>query len=345
MGDNKASSNQPLRIKTLASLFLKWILFLSIFLIGVPLPLQAKSHDRPAPVGVQTLVLHDGARNRDVPIKVYYPRGQSPALRFPVILFSPEAGSSKDAYGYLGNYWAQHGYVCVSLTHKGSDAFLLKRGRPLASLRAIIESTQKDENLINRPLDISFVIDSLPTIEDQVSNIKDRIDPTRLGVAGHSFGAYTALATAGAVVHLSDGTPRSFQDNRIVCFIALSSPGLSTLGFDAESFRPILRPVLTMSGSQDRGLNGEPADWRLETYKHLPLHHKFQIVIQGAAHMDFNDRQFDGSRGNTRYHSYIEKATLAFWDAYLKDNQTIQQQLSTGNFPPSKGVKAAVQFK
>ena len=325
--------------------FLKLALLGSVLLVGaLPSSLAAKPN-RPAPVGVQSLVLHDASRDRDVPVKVTYPRGQNSGPRFPVILFSPEAGSSKDAYGYLVNYWAQHGYTCVTLTHKGSDAFLLKRGKPLASLRAIIQSTQKDENLVNRPEDISFVIDSLPDIEESVPDLKDRIDPTRLGVAGHSFGAYTALAVAGAVAHLSDGTPRSFQDNRAVCFIALSPPGTSTPGFDAESFRPILRPVLTMSGSQDRGLNGEPAAWRQEAFKRMPLHHKFQIVLQGAGHMDFNDRQFDGSRGNTRFHPYIEKATLAFWDAYLKGSQPVQQELSLDAFPASKGVKATVQSK
>ncbi len=311
----------------------------------LPAALQAKPHVAKVVVNTQVLVLHDDARDRDVPIKIFDPRDADIPGRLPVILFSPEAGSSKESYGYLGRYWAEHGYLCVFITHKGSDTTLSKKGRPLASLRAIVLSTQKDENLTDRPLDISFIIDSLASIETKISDLQGRMDPTHIGVAGHSFGAYTALAVAGATAHLSDGSARRFQDNRVTCFEALSPPGTSTVGFDLESFRPILRPVLIIRGSQDHGLNGEPADWRAEVFKHLPAHHKFDIVLQGASHMDFSDRQLDGSRGGFRFHSYVEQATLAFWDAYLKGNQAVQQRLTAGTFPTCKGIKATIQVK
>jgi predicted dienelactone hydrolase len=314
--------------------------------LGLSAPkLWAKSHPIKVVVNTQTMVLHDDARDRDIPIKIYDPRAANYPGRLPVILFSPEAGSSKESYGYLGRYWAEHGYLCIFLAHKGSDSYLLKKGKPLTSLRAIVKSTQTDQNFIDRPLDISFVIDSLPTIETQVSDLQGRMDPTHIGVAGHSFGATSALAVAGATTRFSDGTARSFQDNRAACFAVLSPPGSSTPGFDLESWRHILRPTLILRGSQDRGLNGEPSDWRGEAFKHLAPHHKFEIVLSGANHMDFSDRQMDGSRGGSRFHSYVEQATLAFWDAYLKGTLAVQQQLSAGTFPPSKGVHATVQVK
>ena len=314
-------------------------------LLALPAALQAKSHPIKVVVNTQTMVLHDAARDRDIPIKIYDPRAANYPGRLPVILFSPEAGSSKESYGYLGHYWAEHGYLCIFLAHKGSDSYLLKKGKPLTSLRAIVKSAQTDQNFIDRPLDISFVIDSLPTIETQVSDLQGRMDPTHIGVAGHSFGAYTALAVAGATTHFSDGTARSFQDNRATCFAVLSPPGSSTPGFDLESWHHILRPALILRGSQDRGLNGEPSDWRGEAFKHLAPRHKFEIVLSGANHMDFSDRQMDGSRGGSRFHAYVEQATLAFWDAYLKSTLAVQQQLTAGTFPPSKGVHATVQVK
>jgi predicted dienelactone hydrolase len=312
---------------------------------SLPASLAAKPHPQKIVVNTQTLVLHDDTRDRDIPIKIFDPRAADIPGRLPILLFSPEAGSSKESYGYLGHYWAEHGYLCLFLTHKGSDTYLSKKGKPLASLRAIVQSTQKDENLADRPLDVSFVINSLPSIETQVSDLQGRIDPTHIGVAGHSFGAYTALAVAGAAAHFSDGSIHHFQDNRVTCYEALSPPGSSAVGFDLESWRPILRPVLIIRGSQDHGLNGEPSDWRGEVFKHLPPRHKFEIVLQGANHMDFSDRQLDGSRGGTRFHAYVEQATLAFWDAYLKGNQAVQQQLTAGTFPAAKGIKAVIQVK
>jgi len=53
----------------------------------------------------------------------------------------------------------------------------------------------------------------------------------------------------------------------------------------------------------------------------------------------------DGSRGGIRFHPYVEQATLAFWDAYLKGNQPVQQLLTAGTFPTCKGVKATIQVK
>jgi predicted dienelactone hydrolase len=45
------------------------------------------------PVGVASKVtLHDGTRNRDVPLLVYYPKSKNPE-RFPIILFSHDATS------------------------------------------------------------------------------------------------------------------------------------------------------------------------------------------------------------------------------------------------------------
>ncbi|MGH7740297.1 MAG: alpha/beta hydrolase family protein, partial [bacterium] len=316
-----------------------------IFAFWVPSFLSARTHSPKVVVNTQFVTLHDESRDRDVPIKLYAPRASSFPGRLPIILFSPEAGSSDGAYDYLGHYWAEHGYLCLFLDHKGSDHSLLKRRRPLASLRAIVESTQKDSNLADRPLDVSFVITSLPLIEKEVSDLRGRLDPTHLGVAGHSFGAYTALAVAGAVTRFSDGTTRSFRDNRVTCFVALSPPGPSRVGFDAESWRPILRPVLMIYGSRDRGLNGEPASWHDEAFQHLPPRHKFEILLAGAHHMDFSGRQLDGSRGSFRFHAYVEQATLAFWDAFLKGNQSLQQKLNAGKFPSARGITATVHMK
>src|ERR1044071_3671029 len=93
-----------------------FILSLSLFF---PLPISA------APtygVGtVENLVLRDASRNRDVPVKIYYPRSKDPQEKFPVIVFSHGAGGSKDGYAYLGETWAQAGYVCVHPEHFGSD--------------------------------------------------------------------------------------------------------------------------------------------------------------------------------------------------------------------------------
>ena len=77
--------------------------------------------DAPGPHAVASLLedWQDSARDRSVPVKIYYPeKGTGP---FPVVLFSHGLGGSRNGYSYLGEHWASHGYVSVHLQHVGSD--------------------------------------------------------------------------------------------------------------------------------------------------------------------------------------------------------------------------------
>ena len=64
------------------------------------------------------LTVHDAARNRDIPLRVYLPTNTAPA---PVVLFSHGLGGSRTGSVFLGEHWAARGYVAVFLQHPGSD--------------------------------------------------------------------------------------------------------------------------------------------------------------------------------------------------------------------------------
>ena len=297
------------------------------------------------PVGSADLTLHDSARNRDVPLKIYYPK-TSEAERFPVLIFSHGAGGSKDGYGYLGRYWAANGYVVLHPTHLGSDRSLLKRGRPLYDLRAVGRMVKEKSNLVNRPKDISFILDTLPKLEELVPALSGHLDPTQVGVGGHSFGAYTSMAVAGAKVYSSSTGPIGFEDTRVKAFLALSPQGPGGWAFKEDSWDLIHRPMFMMTGTQDKGLeNGEPYQWRLKAYGHLRPGHKYLAVIQGANHMDFADAQFNGNIRDPRVQEWIKKATLLYWDAYVKSDRELQQTLKAGGFPKVKGVRVKTESK
>lgn len=299
-------------------------------------------------VGVaDTLVLHDGSRDRDIPLKIYYPKTSFPQT-FPVIIFSHGAGGSKDGYSYLGEFWASQGYICIHPQHLGSDSAILRKGRPLLTLRAITQSVEDTQNWINRPLDISFVINSFPFIEQQIPALKDRLDRTRIGVAGHSFGAYTAIALDGAVIYMPGGTPRNFTDSRIKAFIAMSPQGLGHMGFAENSWDGITRPTLTMSGTKDKELGGGAASERLEAFQHMPAGDKFHILLKDVTHMDFSGRQLTGRPTRPEIQEFIETTGLRFWNAYLKKKGAFPQllNLSTGqNTLNWKGIQATYQSK
>ena len=84
---------------------------------GLPAVAWAKA----GPFAVETASFDwtDAARNREVPVKIYYPKDGAGTC--PLIVFSHGLGGSREGYEYLGRHWASHGYVSVHVQHKGSD--------------------------------------------------------------------------------------------------------------------------------------------------------------------------------------------------------------------------------
>src|SRR5215831_17393300 len=150
----------------------------------------------------------DPTRARRIPAKLYYPKtGQGP---FPLIIFSHGLGGSREGYAYLGTHWASAGYVSVHVQHLGSDEAVWRESqRPL---QAIQHDAANLQNALDRPRDISFAIDQMELMHRQEGPLTGRLDLSHIGVAGHSFGAYTALAVAGEVLVGPRGGTLSFMD-------------------------------------------------------------------------------------------------------------------------------------
>ena len=114
------------------------IVGVAITLLALSAGVHAADYASPGTFDVATVKLdwHDDARDRDVPVKIYYPKsGDGP---FPVVLFSHGLGGTRDTYEYLGRRWASHGYVCVHLQHLGSDSAVwqdVAAGERMAELR------------------------------------------------------------------------------------------------------------------------------------------------------------------------------------------------------------------
>src|SRR5580658_1911451 len=80
------------------------------------------------------LDVHDAARNRDIPLRVYLPAEKSPA---PVVLFSHGLGGSREGNQFMGDHWSARGYVAVFLQHPGSDSSVWKGQPPGQAMQAL----------------------------------------------------------------------------------------------------------------------------------------------------------------------------------------------------------------
>lgn len=300
--------------------------------VAATLAATAQANDK---LATAVITLHDAARNRDVPLKAYFPASGGP---YPLIVFSPGYGGSRDGYAYLAESWAQAGYVVILPTHPGSDLTAL-RHKGVSELRQPSKAADLIEQVAARPRDVSFVIDSLDELGKAVPALAGKIDAKHIGAAGHSMGAGTTMYLAGAVMHRTDGSTQSFADPRIGAFLALSPQGPGEEGFTADSWGGVHAPFLAAVGSDDKGANGEPAEWRLGAYRHLPAGDKYSVWVPGANHMSFADplhglKGLIASHGQTvdigTLHGEVEQFSLLFWNAYLKGDAQAKHALQSG---------------
>jgi len=294
----------------------------------------------------RNLALHDAKRDKDLVVTATYPKGDGP---FPTIVFSHGAGGAGDGRMPLIRFWATHGYIVLAPTHADSLAHR-KPGEPRAGMAGLIRKIMNDgPGWENRAKDVSFVIDSLEEIQTKVPAIKGKVDAKRLGVGGHSYGAYTSQLIAGATVDIPGGEKaRSFADPRPRAILLLSPQCRGQMGLTANSWTGITRPMMAMTGSRDFGAVGRP-EGKLDSFTFAPAGDKYGVFIHDAYHMSFVGRVADLDFGagmlgilispgieqtdQAAVFNDIKIATIAFWDAYLKDDAKAKAYLQSGALP------------
>jgi dienelactone hydrolase len=174
------------------------------------------------PVGIRTNQAFDAARNRQFPCEIWYPaaaqyagRDLAPATQdvftvplwdrprrqlavrdaaahpgtYPLIIFSHSSGSGRRQSTFLCTHLASHGYLVAALDHSEIVAPELARKAGESEEQKI----KRWEALIaSRVPDVHFVLDHL--FSGTLSDLEAKPDPAGIGIVGHSFGGWTALA-------------------------------------------------------------------------------------------------------------------------------------------------------
>ena len=282
-------------------------------------------------------VLHDAKRNKDLPLTLFIPDAPGP---HPLIVFSHGAGGSGEYYRPLVAGWVRNGYVVICPTHADSIALMTpQKRRGLRPRDVVLDAVTDVQGWQERPRDASFVLDALDELERRVSQLAGKIDRTRIGAAGHSYGAMTTTILAGATIRTkAGGELQSFDDPRVKAAIVLSGQGEGQMGFGKGSWGELKVPLLVMTGSEDRGARGQDPMWRKAPFDGSPPGEKYWIFIQGATHMSFS-----GHDSNNAILGVIERATQAFWDAQLKGDERAKELLHSDKLAKDAGVEVEYQ--
>ena len=298
---------------------------------------------QPGPYKVRQyrLQLRDASRNRQFYVDIYRPQSLPPG-DIPVVVHSHGLGDTPEAYDVEAEHLASYGFVVATPQHPGSDEAQFEAFQAGLSDRVYLVS-----DFIDRPLDISYVLDQLDA--RNASEFEGRLDLDNVGVGGHSFGGYTALALAGANLnfdYLAEQCNRqfrylnvslllqcdalqlprqdyNFRDPRITS-VAVKNPVNSSV-FGPEGLDAIDIPVLIAAGSHDPAT---PAVFeQFITFPWFSTQSKYLVLMEGQAHVDISDldvgvsQTIDSIQGlslapSDRLDEYSKALTLAFYKTY-----------------------------
>lgn len=212
----------------------------------------------------------------------------------PAIVFSHgNAGFSAQSV-YLTEQLASHGFVVAAPEHVGN------------SLVADLGGLSAGEAAVARPYDVSATLDALLEASAQWPGpLYLAADQARLGVAGHSFGAFTTLRIAGAEIDAGalseacaadpaglvcegwDGTaPRSQRDERFRAALA-QTPGAAVAFEPLEAgLAAIDIPMMIQGGTHD-----EITPYVTESIAPFEALDgpAYLLLIEGAGHFTFSD--------------------------------------------------------
>lgn len=210
----------------------------------------------------------------------------------PVILLSHGHGPSlylpsKDGYGPLANFYAEHGFAVIQPTHANSKVAGFAADAPGAPLfwRARVE-------------EMKLILDRLDEIEASTAPIAGRLDRSRIAAVGHSMGGQTVGMLLGArLTDPKDDTARDVNliEPRISAGVLLAAPGnggADLSEFAAENYSALnpdyahmTTKTLVVAGDSDVNphLTVRGADWHADPY-HLSPGADSLLTLFGAKH-------------------------------------------------------------
>ena len=285
-------------------------------------------------------------------VDVYLP--EASAWPAPIVAISHGFGSVKENFEFIAEHLASYGYAVVVPEHVGSDL-----GYRQEFLAGNLSSALSPLEYLDRPQDISFVLDELERISQDNPRWIGRINVDKVGVLGASLGGATVLSLAGAQLNQARlqqdcATPRlnlnfseilqcqashlppldlSLKDPRVDA--AIAAHPLSSSLFGPEGMKTIDIPLALIAGSKDLVTpfvldQVHPFIWLNNSDKYLALldpgTHWATTLQAGGEGTEGLPEFLLGNTSDTG-REVFKAFAIAFFNRYLKNNEDYSDYL------------------
>ncbi len=247
---------------------------------------------------------------------------------FPLLVFSHGNGGMRSQSTFWCDHMASHGYIVAAVDHTRNSCATSYKGRVIP-----YDLEGRGQAAKDRPQDVSFLIDQVIAMnEDSASPFHGHVDHENIGVAGHSFGGFTAMAVLTI-------------DPRVD---AIAPMAAVVPEFSPSSSRPLLLFVATEDDTID-----EKGNTGARNYFEATTAPKYLVEMKNAGHYSYSDMFVinpdwgDGIGKGTRItngepltylpmkevYRLTNGYSTAFFDHYLKTDSTHDAYLNENQSP------------
>lgn len=278
-------------------------------------------------IGTALLAISEPRSGRELPVRVAYPQAPGP---HPVVVFSHGAQCYAQHYAVITDIWAARGYVVILPDHLDSPN------------NPVPPQPDRDLLLRQRIADLAAALDGVGEIAAR-AGVPGGVDAGRVAIAGHSFGGMLAMIKAGLPVLGPGGQPESHRHPRVKAAVIMSGvgplPGITT----EAGYAALTLPLIATGGTLDIGDVGGPVkfpwEWRLSGYDLAPPGDKYRVALENGDHylgglLCLPNRGGPPDPEGARLDAAL---TLAFLDAYLRDDAAARRYLQTADIAARSG--------